>query len=483
MGLAAACVIFPLEILGLAANSGWVIQSLLLLAVGVILALVILWSLIPKRDKSPQPGVEISLEAHPRLCELIQEVTSLLGEQMPNKVYLSGEANASVAERGGLFGMGSRRVMTLGLPLIAVMSTAELRGVIAHECAHFYTGDTWLAPRVYSARLAMARIIFHLTEESALTDALNRFGFGKVLYLLVTILLTQYWRVFSLFERYVSRLQEYRSDEIAAFVAGSYAVMSGLSNINRAQMIVDTFWAHVIYPVLEGGFLPPLALSFQELASSPAIQTATEGIYSALLQNSKVDRNSTHPPLRLRLERLERLCGETTHEREPALGLLNYPEGLERDLLALMFKEIKVFELTAADWDAIGPNVHLRAWRIQVREHLGLLASYTVASVPDLLTDLSVLAGSIRDPEGRLLTREQRAEQARQLIWKSLALKLVDKGWRLEARPGTLHLVKEDQRITPADLLQLLTRQTVDSEWWSAFCESNGLSGESLASL
>jgi hypothetical protein len=94
-----------------------------------------------------------------------------------------------------------------------------------------------------------------------------------------------------------------------------------------------------------------------------------------------------------------------------------------------------------------------------------------------------VLAGSIRDPEGRLLTREQRAEQARQLIWKSLALKLVDKGWRLEARPGTLHLVKEDQRITPADLLQLLTRQTVDSEWWSAFCESNGLSGESLASL
>jgi hypothetical protein len=107
--------------------------------------------------------------------------------------------------------------------------------------------------------------------------------------------------------------------------------MSGLSKINRAQMILDTFWADVIYPVLEGGFLPPLANSFQELTASPKIQKATNEIYLEMLQHTRVERDSTHPFLNLRLERLERLCEEIEEEHWPAIGLLDDPHGNRRN--------------------------------------------------------------------------------------------------------------------------------------------------------
>jgi len=484
LALAAACVILPLELVGFASKhlGAGTLQSLMLLAVGAILAIVILWSLIPQRETFEPFGLQIKLQSHPRLEQLLKEVTTCLGEPMPDEIYLTSDANAGVSERGGFLGIGSSRVMCLGLPLMVVMSESELRATVAHECAHFYTGDTWLAPRVYSARSAIAKILARLTQESTLTDALSKFGLGRTLHLLVTVLLTQYWKVFSLAENYVSRLQEYRSDELAAFIAGPQAVMSGLSKINRAQMILHTFWSDVIYPVLDGGLVPPVAESFRHLGLSPSVVKATEDIYSAMLQDSQIEPNSTHPPLKLRLQKLEKLCGEMrSEEGESALSLLNDLEALERGLLEFMFKNIKVSELPAAEWDTIGSKVYLQTWRAEVQEHLDVLAKYTVERVPDLLADLSVLTGSMRNPAGILLTREQRAGRARDLIWKSLALKLIDQGWRLAARPGTLHLVKEGQRFTPEGLMPSPAGDKTELASWFAFYEDNGLSNASLA--
>jgi Zn-dependent protease with chaperone function len=488
IGLATACVILPLELLGVAADghapwvSSLIIQSVFLLVVGVILAVVILWALIPRRTKFVEPGVEIKLETHPLLHELIQNVTTQLAEQLPDSIYLTGEANASVAEYGGVLGIGCRRIMCIGLPLVAMMSKDELRAIIAHECAHFYTGDTWLAPRVFTARSMVFRIIDRLTQESTLTDALSRFGLGRVLHLLVTALLTQYWRAFRHLDLYFSRRQEFRSDELAAFIAGSRAVMSSLSKINIAGMILDTFWNDIVYPVIAGGFLPPLAQSFQDLESTAAVQKATQNIYSQMLLHSKTNPNSTHPPLKLRLARLEKLCGDSIlPESQPALSLFVDLEKLERDLIGFQFKDIRASELRKADWDAIGSNVHLKNWRMEVSRHRQVLSAYTVARAGELLANLSVLTGSIKNPVGRLLTREQRADIAREVIWKSLALKLIDIGWRLDVRPGHLCVVNAGQAIPVSQLLSALTSEQPAIKSWSLFCEDLGIADQPLA--
>src|SRR5262245_20582006 len=48
-------------------------------------------------------------------------------QTVPTDVYLLNEANPWVAQRGGLMGIGSRRVMGVGLPLFQALSVTEWR--------------------------------------------------------------------------------------------------------------------------------------------------------------------------------------------------------------------------------------------------------------------------------------------------------------------------------------------------------------------
>jgi Zn-dependent protease with chaperone function len=66
--------------------------------------------------------------------------------------------NAFVGDRGGIMGFGSRRIMGLGLPLLALLNISEFRAVLAHEFAHYYGGDTRLGPWVYKTRMAIIRV-------------------------------------------------------------------------------------------------------------------------------------------------------------------------------------------------------------------------------------------------------------------------------------------------------------------------------------
>ena len=118
---------------------------------------------------------------------------------------------------------------------------------------------------------------------------------------------------------------------------------------------------------------------------------------------------------------------------------------------------------------------------MEVSRHRQVLSAYTVARAGELLANLSVLTGSIKNPVGRLLTREQRADIAREVIWKSLALKLIDIGWRLDVRPGHLCVVNAGQAIPVSQLLSALTSEQPAIKSWSLFCEDLGIADQPLA--
>src|SRR5215203_4320670 len=76
----------------------------------------ILWALLPRADKFEPPGPVLEKSTQPELFALIEDVASRTHQQMPMDVYLLHEVNAWVAHRGGVMGVGSRRVMGIGLP-------------------------------------------------------------------------------------------------------------------------------------------------------------------------------------------------------------------------------------------------------------------------------------------------------------------------------------------------------------------------------
>ena len=98
----------------------------------------ILWSIVPRWDRFEAPGPLLEPTRHPKLFAEIEGVARATGQAMPAEVFLVGDVNAWVAQRGGVMGLSSQRVMGLGLPLLQVLSVSELRAVLAHEFGHAY---------------------------------------------------------------------------------------------------------------------------------------------------------------------------------------------------------------------------------------------------------------------------------------------------------------------------------------------------------
>src|SRR5580704_3154912 len=222
--LAAACVFVP----WLAITNLPNFLTLSLFVGGIAVAVIMLWSLIPRRDKFEAPGLLLEPASHPRLFEEIEKIANSLQEPLPREVYLIGAPNAWVADRGGLMGFGSRRVMGLGLPLLSILTISQFRAVLAHEFAHYYGGDTSLGPWVYKTQTAIVRIFQNIGS----VGQLARIAILGVMYLVVTTLMKWYFIVFLRASKLVSRQQEYRADELACLIAGRQPLVDGLRAIH-----------------------------------------------------------------------------------------------------------------------------------------------------------------------------------------------------------------------------------------------------------
>lgn len=121
----------------------------------------ILRAIVPERDRFEPPGPELSPEEQPRLRQLVDAVAAEVGEPPPDAVYLDLPVNASVLEHR------RRRIMLLGLPLLATVDADELRAVIAHEYGHYAGGDTRFAGWIWRTRVAILKTVAHLVESGS----------------------------------------------------------------------------------------------------------------------------------------------------------------------------------------------------------------------------------------------------------------------------------------------------------------------------
>jgi len=261
--LAVACVYFPWLAISTVGNY----QTLALFVGGIVIAGILLWSLIPRRDKFEAPGILLAPASHPRLFAEIENIAKSLQEPVPREIYIIGDPNAWVADRGGLMGFGSRRVMGLGLPLLAALNVSQFRAILAHEFAHYYGGDTSLGPWVHRTQMSMIRTFRAIGSmgEHRLPGAV------AILYLVVFGILKWYWLLFMRAVNFVSRRQEYRADELAGIVAGPEWLRGGLRVVHGTGMAWPTYWQTEVVPMLNQGCLPAIGAGFSQFLAVPDI--------------------------------------------------------------------------------------------------------------------------------------------------------------------------------------------------------------------
>lgn len=438
---------------------------MLLLGLGLVGAAgVVAWSILPRIDRFEPPGPEIDRAGYPALFREIDDLATLTGQRGPRHVYLVYEVNAFVTERGGFMGLGSQRVMGLGLPLLQTVTVGELRAIIAHELGHFHGGDTRLGPWIYKTRGAIGRTIVNLhnaTTHAASIDALAAV-FG-----LVQLPFSWFGSLYMRITQAISRAQEYGADALAVQTVGAPALTSGLKKIAGAALAYQVFIRNEVDPLSEIGYMPPIGEGFRLfVAASAQLDEALAKAVDEQLATESQDPFDSHPPLRDRVAAAERLPSTIVAvDDRPAIELVPDVAALDRLLLERLASRT---ELRPVSWERSGPLLTYQ-WRERYQHAPRLLKGYTPATLPIDRATVRRLAGPALDDRIGVIPDDVLHDWATGYYGAVLMGMLTADGFEVRNRPGApLQAVRGELTLEPYRVSGAYVRGELSADAWRA---------------
>jgi len=424
---------------------------------GLLGAGAILWAVLPRFDKFQAPGPRLAPEQHPSLFGEIAGIAAAVGQPMPAEVYLVPEVNAWVSNRGGLMGLGSRRVMGLGLPLLQVLTVSEMRAVLAHEFGHYHGGDTALAPWVYKTRSA----IFRTLEQ--LGDSLLQKPF------------VWYAKLFLRLTNAVARQQEYAADALAAEVVGPRPLITGLQAVYRAGQAFEPYWDTEVAPLLVAGYRPPLAEGFRAFLATPAVSDNIQENLAREMAEGQADPYDTHPSLKDRIAALENLPSPVAPAPAdpPALTLLDNLASLEENLFEVLFGAEKARGFRQISWQETLTQVYLPGWQETVREHARALAGLRLGALPGLVANPEGFLA--RFDLGQEMSSEEKKGPVSIIMGTAMTVALFGQGCEVTCKIGEPALVRlAEEWVKPFSLMAELASGDMPAERWQELCAKAG---------
>jgi heat shock protein HtpX len=371
-------------------------------------------------------------------------------------VYLVNDVNAFVAQRGGVMGLGSRRVMGLGLPLMQAVTVQEFRGIVAHEFGHYHSGDVKIGPWIYKTRAAIGRTIQQLGDGVL----------GKIF--------IAYGNLFIRLTHAVSRRQEFIADQVAARAAGAGVMASALRNVHGAAVAFQGYWNGEVGPVLNSGYLPPLTAGFASFIATESVSARMQQAIRTEEAEGQSDPYDPHPALRERVAALRELPQGSEGDTRPALSLLANPAAWERRILSSAINDDWARSLKPVTWDKVIETVYVPMWRGAVKENARSLRQLTPSTLPFAGALASLAQG------GALGDREQAVLKQVQITSLALCLALYNAGWLAVTSPGQEIILQRDgDELRAYSELMGLAMGKVTAEQWRARYAALGI--EALA--
>ncbi|MBR0831133.1 M48 family metalloprotease [Bradyrhizobium manausense] len=139
--------------------------------IGTLAAFIVILLIWLMRPSYRYGGTSIGRNDAPQLYAAVDDLKKTLDVDPRIDVRLDDEVNAGAREARGLFGIiGNRRVLTLGVPLLALLGKDEVRAVIAHEMGHFSRRHGRLGHWLYQAHLGWLAHAEQIDSESSMLD-------------------------------------------------------------------------------------------------------------------------------------------------------------------------------------------------------------------------------------------------------------------------------------------------------------------------
>lgn len=464
LAIGLALIVAPIAVLlNGGPGNGW-------LAVASIGAgLAVLRSIVPERDRFTPPGPELTAAAQPELFAMLKEVAVAAGQRPADAVYLDIDVNAGVLERKG------RRILLVGLPLLATLDRDELRAVVAHEYGHFASGDTRFGAWIWRTRVAVMKTVHRLaTSRSWFRRNVVRWPF------------VGYSQLFLRITNAISRRAELGADALSARVASADAAGRALRRIAAAAPAYDSFWSADLVPMLRADRRPPIAAGFAGMVANADLRPALERVVEADLEAEEADVYASHPTLRERLTALGLPPDGSMPPPPgtPASALLRDLPALERGLLVARFGP-ETADLRAADWDDAGA-VHLEGWRLLVQRFgAALPAGALVADAGAIAADLPAHRSALRralDPRDADAPDAAHDALLGDLLGAAVIVAAVDAGATVTAAPGEPVIVANaGETLRPFDELAAIVRGAEAASDWAPRIDRLGVAAAPLA--
>jgi Zn-dependent protease with chaperone function len=256
----------------------------------------------------PMPeGRELGQEEAPALFAAIDRLRQQVKGPPVHKVLLTNQLNASIQQypRFGLYGW-ERNYLSIGLPLLEILSEEEALAVLAHEYGHLSGHHSRLGGFIYRFRASWAR----------LEEASGRWrDWGSRL---VSRLLRWYTPYFNAYTFVLARQNEYLADRTAVEVAGRENAAAALMRFNLAAIYwEDEFWPSM-WRRADAEAEPPANGSelWQKAVGSVYLAPRREKLVQRARQR-KTDHFDTHPALGDRLAAMGVIDDASLAELEP----------------------------------------------------------------------------------------------------------------------------------------------------------------------
>ncbi|SMD26635.1 M48 family metallopeptidase [Kibdelosporangium aridum] len=258
----------------------------------------------------PQPhGAAITRAEQPELWQMIDELAVIANTRGPDEIRLVPEVNAAVWEDSKLLGLRpGRRYMEIGLPLLAGLTTSELRAVLGHELGHYSHGHTKYAAVTYRASATMAHTV----------DGLD----GPIGWLM-----RMYMKLYFLVARSANRAQELQADALAVRAAGKSAARSALGKIPALDMAWTHFNRSYVGLVGQAGRTPDLLLGFNSYLTNGTRRAQLAELQGEMLDAEPASKYDSHPPIRVRIATIEKMSEpDQVGDNRQAWALMRQPE-------------------------------------------------------------------------------------------------------------------------------------------------------------
>ena len=281
---------------------------------GVILFIILVWSLFPRFDTRPAKRVQTEADEFPMLNRIVRRVASALNTDTPI-VMLTEQFTATYAR----VGIGRHPVLGLGHPFLSILNAKETVSLLAHELSHSQDGAITRSLFVRTA-LQTARRWKWLASPLLWFRNINPTSFAHYFLLVLSWFLSLFVLPFTILE-IVIRFCSYQDSQRAEYVADASSVQVAGTH-DTLSLLRKSYYQHLAALRIEYSNAPA-HIKFDRLQATLAAipKREIERVWR-IAQRQPTLITGTHPSLQKRIAFLQSLSPQkslveiTPHEFE-----------------------------------------------------------------------------------------------------------------------------------------------------------------------